>query len=390
MKKQILIIFTGALEIGGIERSLIGLLETIDYNQYDVDLFLYGHHGALYDYIHPRVKILPEVRELAYLRESFVTKLKHGCFYSAGMRLRDEIMLKFKVTSNDHTWNMIMRKFAPQIDKEYDLALSFFVPFAFLKEKVTAKKKIGWVHTDYSTEVYPHEVLLDEFSGLDYIAAVSESCAEAFKKIVPELSEKVVVIENILSARFIQEQAKAFSVEKEMPSEDNIVNLLSIGRFCTAKNFDNIPFICKCIMEMGCSVRWYIIGFGPDEELIKNRIKEAGMEDHVILLGKKDNPYPYILNCDIYVQPSRYEGKCVAVREAQILHKPVAITNYTTANGQLINGVDGVIVPKDNEGCAKGIVELIKDTNKMCQIAKNTWENDYTNVTELVKLYDLI
>lgn len=119
------------------------------------------------------------------------------------------------------------------------------------------------------------------------------------------------------------------------------IKLLSIGRFCTAKNFDNIPNICHRLCEKGLDVYWYIIGFGSEEGLIKRKIKENRMEERVILLGKKDNPYPYIKHCDLYVQPSRFEGKCVSVREAQMLGKPVVITDYPTAKSQLKNGIDG-------------------------------------------------
>ena len=99
-----------------------------------------------------------------------------------------------------------------------------------------------------------------------------------------------------------------------------------------------------------------MIGFGSDEALIFEKIKESGMESHVIVLGKKSNPYPYMKACDLYVQPSRYEGNCVSVHEAQVLGKPVVITNYATAQSQLHHNEDGVIVPLDNAGCAEGIV----------------------------------
>ena len=92
------------------------------------------------------------------------------------------------------------------------------------------------------------------------------------------------------------------------------------------------------------------------------------MENNVILLGKQANPYPYILWCDCYIQPSRFEGKSVAVKEAQMLGKPVIITNYNTAPSQLENGVDGIIVPQDNEGCAKGIYEIITNEKLLCYL----------------------
>lgn len=134
-----------------------------------------------------------------------------------------------------------------------------------------------------------------------------------------------------------------------------------------SKNFDNIPDICKRIRELGVDIIWYIIGYGGEESLIRERIAEADMENYVILLGKKDNPYPYIRKCDLYVQPSRYEGKAVTVREAQALHKPVVITKFATSSSQLEDGKDGVIVPMKNEKCAEKIVMLLQ-MRRLCSV----------------------
>ena len=169
------------------------------------------------------------------------------------------------------------------------------------------------------------------------------------------------------------------------------MNLLSVGRFCQAKNYDNVPDIARRMIDRGVEdLKWYIIGYGGDEELIRSKIVEAGMEDHVIILGKKDNPYPYIKACDIYVQPSRYEGKSVTVREAQILCKPVAVTAYPTAASQVQHGVDGVIVPLDNEGCAQGLAEFIADTRLQKTITDYLATHDYGNEAEVGKIYDIL
>lgn len=114
------------------------------------------------------------------------------------------------------------------------------------------------------------------------------------------------------------------------------------------------------------------------------------MQDSVIILGKKDNPYPYIKECDLYVQPSRYEGKCVAVREAQMLGKPVVITNYATSAGQLENGVDGIIVPLDNEACAKGIADVLNNPKLIHNLSEACKNRSYANTEETEKLYQLI
>lgn len=114
------------------------------------------------------------------------------------------------------------------------------------------------------------------------------------------------------------------------------------------------------------------------------------MEEKVIILGKKSNPYPYIRACDLYVQPSRYEGKCVAVKEAQLLGKPVVITNYATSSSQLENGEDGIIVSLDNEECAKEIASLLNNPQLMKKISENCAKRDYSNAAEIEKIEQII
>ena len=108
------------------------------------------------------------------------------------------------------------------------------------------------------------------------------------------------------------------------------------------------------------------------------------------ILGKRSNPYPYIKACDIYAQPSRYEGKSVTVREAQILCKPVVVTDYPTAKSQIKHGVDGVVVPMDNDSCAKGMADFIQNNQLQRQIVDYLQTHDYGNLNEIEKLYNLI
>ena len=207
-----------------------------------------------------------------------------------------------------------------------------------------------------------------------------------FLQVFPSLKEKIIEIENILSVDFVRTRADEFDVSKEMPKEQGLINILSVGRFSEAKNYDNVPDICRRIREKGVNVRWYLIGYGGDEDLIRSKISELGMENSVIILGKRSNPYPYMKACDIYAQPSRYEGKSVTVREAQMLCKPVVITNYPTAKSQIQDGIDGVIVPMDNEACAKGIAEFIKDKELQRRIVEYLHTHDYGNLAEIQKL----
>ena len=306
-------------------------------------------------------------------------KLK-AAFYDRRHHYRDsDVALEY---SHKYTCPLM-----PEIQPEvvYDTAISFLTPHYFVDKKVHARKKIAWIHTDY-TNVAVNVVSESAMWGAyDTIMAISEAAAKAFCKTFQNLGSKVAVMENILPQSFILRQA-----EEYCELNDKSLTLLSIGRFCTAKNFDNVPYICRYLIEMELNVKWYLIGYGNDEELIRSRIRETKMEDRVIILGKKSNPYPYIKACDLYVQPSRYEGKCVAVKEAQLLGKPVVITNYATSSSQLKNGTDGIIVPLDNKKCAEGIGNLLRKPEFMQKLSENCRNHDYSNAAEIKKLEQII
>ncbi|MFC4283021.1 glycosyltransferase [Catenibacterium sp. GCM10023432] len=399
MKKKIIIV-SHAMFLGGVEKSLIGLLEAFDYSKYDVDLFLLRHEGELLDYIPKDVNLLPEVGPYTIYGRPMIDTIKEGYFSLTLRRLYAKIkssryVKKHKFTDTDvpieYSYKYTYKEL-PFINSDvyYDLAISFIIPHYIVTHKVNAKKKIAWIHTDYGHIQSDIKSQLNMWKNYDYIASISNDVTINFLNIFPSLKDKIIEIPNVLPIKLINEQSVAFDVNKEM-LDDGSIKLLSIGRYCEAKNFDNVPFICKKILELGLKVKWYIIGYGGDEERIKKSIKECNMEDYVILLGKKSNPYPYIKACDVYVQPSRYEGKCVSVIEAQSLHKPVIITNYPTAKSQLKDGYDGVIVPLENNECAHGIYNALTKKELLHTISENTYKSDYSNydsVNDLICLID--
>ena len=398
MQKNKILIVSHAMEIGGAERALLGLLENIDTNTYDVDLFLLRQEGELMKFIPDNINLLPEIPQYTVLARPMIQTIKEGHILLTAARLygrkkAEQYVKKEKLKENDvaiEYSHKYTKKFMPLIQKniEYDLAISFLTPHYFVTEKVKAKRKIAWIHTDYSVVKVDRKSQLQMWSAYDYIASISENVTESFLRVFPELKEKVVLIENILPKTLIKKQADS-SIDGDMKPGKSVC-LLSIGRFSYPKNFDNVPDICRRIRNQGIDVKWYLIGYGGEEALIRKKIEEAGMQEYVIILGKKENPYPYIKACDIYVQPSRYEGKCVAVREAQMLGKSVIITNYATAKSQLENGVDGLIVSMDNEGCADGIIRLIKDKTLQNKLVDNMEKRDYTNSNEINKIYQLV
>lgn len=395
--KHTILIFSQAMELGGVERSLLGLLDSIDYDRYDVDLFLMRHSGELMPYLNLKANLLPEIPQYASLAVPMVSLLKSGQLGVLHGRLKGKLAAKrfdkrhpgSKPSATALTYSHKYTLSAmPQIsDKTYDLAISFLTPHYFARERVKAKKYAAWIHTDYTALSFDRSAELAMWREYDAICGVSEQVTAAFDAEFPELSHLTETVENILPKNLIERQS---NIPQSKMQRENKFALLSVGRFCDAKNFDNVPDICRRLVEDGLNVKWYLIGYGGDESLIRQKITEAEMQDRVIILGKKDNPYPYMRACDLYVQPSRYEGKAVTVREAQLLGKPVVITSYATSASQLEDGVDGVIVPMDNAGCASGIAALLRDPSRMQRLSENCAKRDYTNSAEVEKIYALM
>lgn len=394
MKKRIFISIH-YLELGGAEISLIGLLQALDYSKYEVDLFVHRHQGDLMYFIPEKVSLLPEISAYACIESTITETLRKGQLGVAWGRLIAKWRArKYQAIDSSKPQYAIYQYIAqevephlPSLEKygEYDLAISFLQPHNYVLSKVRAKKKVCWIHTDYTKVEFDVEAELPIWSAYDHIISISPDVTKSFLQIFPSLRDIIVEIENILSSDFVRKRSTEMDISSEMPKRDGIVNILSVGRFTDAKNYDNVPDICRRIREKGIDLYWYIIGFG-DEELLRRKIREAGMSGYVIILGKRSNPYPYIKACDIYAQPSRYEGKSVTVREAQMLCKPVVVTDYPTAKSQIKDGVDGVIVPMDNEVCAQRMVDFIKDKKLQLQIVDYLQSHDFGNKDEVGKI----
>lgn len=385
------------MEVGGVERSLISILNNFDYSNNEVDLMLYSHTGDFMPMLNNRVNLLNEVKQYSTFRKSIGETIKQGNLTLGLARVLSKFLAKINGSIKDLSeygiyqmqliWKYTL-PFLPKIEKKYDVAISYLWPHYFVSEKVQAKTKIAWIHTDYSTIETDVDMDLKMWNKFNYIIAVSEECKNAFLKKYPSLKNKVKVMENITSPDFIRGMASE-NIEENIKN-DNSFKLVSVARLSYAKGIDNAVRALRLLHNRGLTnIKWYVVGYGGDEEIIRNLIKENNLEDSFILLGKKINPYPYINVADIYVQPSRYEGKAVTVGEAQILGKPVVITNYTTAKSQVRDNVDGYVCKLSIEGIADGVEKLYKDKNLRIKLSENCKNTDYSNSSELENLYNI-
>ena len=299
MKKVLVASFD--MEVGGVERSLISMLHNFDY-KYDVDLMLYSHTGDFMDLLPKSPNLLPEDKIYKTFRMPIAQIAKQGNIPMAISRvysiLESKLISKIKgldesvYAQMQYMWKNSLC-FLPKYKKKYDVAISYLWPHYFVAQKVDAKVKIAWIHTDYSKLETDIEVDLKMWDKFDHIVAVSEECKNAFLKKYGKLKDKVIVIENITSPKFIETMAKE-KVENPM-NDDNCFKIVSVARLSYAKGIDNAVRALKLLVDKGYdNIKWYIVGYGGDEEIIKNLIKENKIEDKFILLGKQINTYSYM------------------------------------------------------------------------------------------------
>ena len=398
MKKRIFF-YMHELPIGGAERALLCLLNTIDYGKYDVDLMVGWHNGEMMKMIPERVNLLPENKayKLLYLpeKEAFKAFRPDIAIAKYAARARKKLYRIFNplpAGKDDLTpFYYTPRYTTPLLPSlrnlgKYDLAVSFLAPHHVVAEKVDAKTKVAWIHYDYSkcdSEIAKERKI---WSKYDKIVSLSPKITEIFAGLWKDLSGRIVEIHNILSSKIIK--AEAGDVFPEEYSSD-CLNILSIGRICPIKNFTIIPHIAKELKSRGLKFRWTILGPG-DRQPIRDEIAATGTEDCVFAIWGRENPYPYLNKADIYVQTSLSEANSVVVEEAKILCRPIVVTPYPTAHQQIKNGVTGIVANDYENGLTDAIYNLAVNPAERAKLTANLSAMELGNESEIEKFYALI
>lgn len=392
--KNILIVMHG-LDCGGAEKSLISFLERIPLNQWNIDLIVANPHGMLMDKIPEGIHVLQGM----YALENYATPLNKRNKKICGFRdffsqtvwhIGYPIIRKVTDLSFGEIRWKLWGKFLPKLEKEYDLAISYMngFPNYYVMEKVSAKKKVLWVHNEFEKLGYSYEFERPYYNQADAIVTISKSCRDNILKIYPQLEEKVSVLENISSAKTIR---KMSDLKTDDPYfHTNKRKIVSVGRLMEQKNFALAISAASVLKEKGINFLWYILGEGELRADLQEQINELGLSGYVKLVGLKENPYPYISDCDVFVQSSLYEGKSIVLDEAKILEKPIVITNYTTAANSITDGVNGLISEMNADSLAQNISEVLEDAVLSQRLSNQLREEKCGNDEEINKYLNLI
>lgn len=392
-KKRVLFI-NYSLHSGGIEKSLVTLLSLFDFAKYEVDLQLFANEGLFLERVPAQVNLLPPLFPAAYklnIRQALPALLKTGHPLDALCRLLVTAAGKTPGGMGDRLarmWN-IEKHFVRPARGVYDAAVAFMEgqPIYYAVTKVQARRKIGFIHGDYSAMGLNQQFDRPYIARLDALCTVSEGCKTALEDNFPAFRERFHVIYNIISARFLRKMAEE---PADFGDRFDGARVLSIARLSTQKGLDIALPAVAALRKKGLRFKWYIIGVGPEEVVLKEQVYALGLEEDVRFLGEQANPYPFLCACDVYLQPSRFEGKSIAVDEAMAFCKPILLTNFSTAADQITSGVNGLIVPMTPEGVAEGLEKLLKDAKLRQAFSKALAAQDYTNESEIQKVYSLL
>ena len=396
MKKESILFVIDSLHCAGAEKSLTTLLSLLNYSKYDVDLQLFGYGGALEELVPKEVNILKPMEYIKFsslsTKNAVIKSLKNMNFKMLSSRLKFSLAIRKDNYSNAQKARVYWQKVSNVIEKnnkEYDIAISYAqgVPTFYVAEKVCAKKKLAWVNVSYKLEDEDRIFQEQFYDKYNKIVAVSDSAKNIFLETFPKYTDKLEIIYDINDADFIKKMS-----DQGQSYNDNYTGLriLTIGRLANQKGYDMALEACKILKEKGIEFKWYSLGIGPLKEEIEKYINENNLENNFKLLGVKSNPYPFIKDCDIYVQTSRFEGFGIAIAEARMLNKPVVTTRFDAVYNQMKDRKNGLVVDMNSQGIVNGILELINNKELTNEIISYLKTEKKGNTEELEKFYKLI
>lgn len=385
--KKVLIVYS-EMVIGGSTTSLLSLLNLFDYEKYEIDLLLYSNDGEMQDRIDKRVNVLQEMRTSRRVWK----KLVRPDYYVSCMIAKFIARKKNNRLINSQFLSRYEAVSCKRLEEEYDIAISFleFLPMEYLAHRVNAKRKIAWIHIDIKEGGLLPRISRGVYRKIDRIVVVSKSCADSFCYLYPEFKNKCVYLPNLLSAGVIREMAAG---QSEISYTTSTLNLVTVARIVFAsKGFDRAVRVFKRLKQDGnlpLNVRWFIIGDGPDFAELSRLINDNGLDEQIILLGKHSNPFSIEKDMDVFLLPSRYEGKPMAVTEAQMLGVVPYVLEYSSAKEQIESGLDGKVIPNNEDALYEELKTLFMKPDVVREMKNTIMNRDYTNSRDIELYYEV-
>lgn len=388
MSKKSIAFVMDTMNVGGVEKALIELLRAFDYVQYDVTLWLKNDNGLLQNQIdhHVKIKYWKCVDTKTVLKKQILTGEISGTIRGIFYRFLS------RIHASEYELNALysVKCLPPCSDDYYDCVIAYQVLspaiVANALYRLNGKKKVLWVHGDHNRPKELTSFFSKIYNKFDKIYCVSKATLDNFCGQFPIIKNKADVFYNLIRTDRIIKLA-----EESIGEISFSYPIVTVGRLSPEKGQQMIPKTARLLLDAGYDFNWYLVGDGLLRGTIEAEIQKYDVADHVILLGTQTNPYPYIKNCDIYVQTSLSEGWCLTVQEARILQKPIVTTPLPVMHEQIISGENGLIAKAVTpEALAESIQLLLDHPELRKKFADNLSHEICDNSGELQKLYDFI
>ena len=387
MKKKVLFII-GTLQSGGVSKSIVNLLNAFDRTRYDVHLLVFTMQGDVFSRYLPDGVTLHVNKDIAALHENLsgVKKL----LGRGRILLAIGSLVRMALSKVNKSWaGRWMAYLMPAFTEEtFDLIVDYGGQQAmyYMVNKLNGRKKVSFFHNDYSKWPYYYSADKIYYAYADRIYTISDTCVQALKNYFPQYTEKIMMMENISSPELIHRQAEE-PLPIALPKGRMVI--ATLGHLCRRKGWDFAIEAARIMKDSGVSFVWLQIGKVIENDLVE-KIKEYGLDDCFVFTGIQSNPYPFLNACDIYVHPSRFEGKSIALDEAKILCKPIVVTRFSTVNDQFEDDVNAVICDMDGVSLAHAIMDLCHDTTRQKRYCSWLAEHIKDNSDEVNKLYEVL
>ncbi|MCL2171280.1 MAG: glycosyltransferase [Defluviitaleaceae bacterium] len=371
-----ILIVTNTMGRAGAETALISLLGRLDYTRARVSLLAIIPRGEMFARLpsevirlNRRVSQKPVLGIFAAisLASLIIWRLIRHLQYLPYMAKNAFMQIRRGKLRLDKLFWLLLAKTTPPQKARYDLAIAFMEGAAtyYVAERAQAAKKLAFVHVNYEKAGYLKELDLPFYQKMDFVCPVSQSLKTALCQIFPNMTDKIFVFPNIVDIAGIRARAG-----QGVGFDDDFggIRILTIARLHPQKGID--AAIAAFAQINRPNIKWYIVGEGTQRRKLEKLIQKHKLEGRFVLLGAKENPMPYISQADIYIQPSRYEGFCLALLEAIILGKACIATDFDGLPDLLENNTDAIIIPFGAKNIAKALSDLIENSSRRAELAK--------------------
>lgn len=399
MSKRILFVIN-TLGLAGAEVAMMELLSRMQ-DRYEVDLYVLTGQGELVDRLPEKVHLLNK----RFNSKSVLSG--SGRLHLAGTVCRALFtrgtviklfpylvknfiaMAKARRIQIDKLMWRVLSDGGMHIDKEYDLAIAFLEGGAsyFVADHVKAYRKVAFIHIDYTQAGYTRELDKDCYLQFDVLFPIAEEIRDRFQSVYPECADRTYIFHNIINRERIVRLARS---QGGFTDDYKGKRILTVGRLTKQKAYPIAIEAMKLLKERGVEAKWYVLGEGSERHALEQLIEEYGLEDDFILLGQIDNPFPYYRQADLYVHATQYEGKSIAIQEAQVLGCAVVASDCTGNREQIVEGEDGMLCELDAADVSRKVGELLADDEKRMKFGKAAarknviYEEDIRLLTALI------